>query len=696
MLLWFLLVPLFINGQVKNQMGYPLMNLEVSSREAPVENYYQQPQKLYKTTITSVDHSNLVTVRDQYPGNTCVPFSVTSGLEFAHNMKHGSKQEPLFSPSFIYNFINANNLGSGKSSAFGFLQRQGCAKESLFPYMANDWKTLPNFRVMESALPYRIDSWSWWYMGDTLPRPDPGSYPIAVAGPLGLNIAKQVLASGNPVVMDWGITEGFSEKMHSDNWVYSYARFGQMPFIGSHSLLMVGYDDNKDTPDGPGAIRCLNSWGNNFDNGFVWVSYKAIAMQQYNGRFYSFKLRNNYQPKLFVELSLDSLSLGEYAWTYSGLKVNGNTYTQSSLSFQGAINYVYPKELVIDLTDLFNGDIASATFFLQMKDKQGSALNPVIKSLHFVDTSRNIDYYVTANTAVSGNTFYAEWDFRATDFSLSVQPADSVEVYEQKPLSVKVDATPEKQLHYSLITVPVIDGLNIDSSGNISWIPDYNQSGVYKFIVRGTDTEGASSTTEATVTVLHTNRAPAFSQTLQDQSVLVHNVGQQPFSFNYAASDPDDDQLTFTLAKGPAGSSITTTGQFTWLPTPDQASHSFPVVVYVSDGALVDSTLAVLTGSTLVGVEDIVGLPTEYSLSQNYPNPFNPATVIRFALPKASNVTIKIYDLLGREISTLVNEEISAGIHEVKFDASRLASGIYIYQITAADFSAVKKMTLTK
>jgi hypothetical protein len=85
-----------------------------------------------------------------------------------------------------------------------------------------------------------------------------------------------------------------------------------------------------------------------------------------------------------------------------------------------------------------------------------------------------------------------------------------------------------------------------------------------------------------------------------------------------------------------------------------------------------------------------------YELSQNYPNPFNPATTIRYQLPKDGMVTLKVYDILGAEVVTLVNEEKAAGKYEVNFDASRLASGVYIYRIQVNEFNSVKKMVLLK
>jgi hypothetical protein len=89
--------------------------------------------------------------------------------------------------------------------------------------------------------------------------------------------------------------------------------------------------------------------------------------------------------------------------------------------------------------------------------------------------------------------------------------------------------------------------------------------------------------------------------------------------------------------------------------------------------------------------------PIEYDLSQNYPNPFNPTTQINFALKTAGKVVLKVYDMLGKEVTTLVDENMAPGKHTVSFDASNLASGVYIYRIVAGnEFTAIKKMVLIR
>jgi hypothetical protein len=99
----------------------------------------------------------------------------------------------------------------------------------------------------------------------------------------------------------------------------------------------------------------------------------------------------------------------------------------------------------------------------------------------------------------------------------------------------------------------------------------------------------------------------------------------------------------------------------------------------------------------IVSVENISpDLPDNFKLYQNYPNPFNPATTISYSIPKISFVSLKVYDILGREIKTLVNEDMTAGNYSVNFDASNLAPGIYFYTIKAGAFVRCKKMVLLK
>lgn len=103
------------------------------------------------------------------------------------------------------------------------------------------------------------------------------------------------------------------------------------------------------------------------------------------------------------------------------------------------------------------------------------------------------------------------------------------------------------------------------------------------------------------------------------------------------------------------------------------------------------------TDDIVTGIENPAGeIPVEYKLSQNYPNPFNPATKIEYQIPKESSVVLKVYDFMGREVQTLVNESKSAGRYSVNFNASQLSSGVYFYKLETESFSSTKKMTVVK
>lgn len=93
---------------------------------------------------------------------------------------------------------------------------------------------------------------------------------------------------------------------------------------------------------------------------------------------------------------------------------------------------------------------------------------------------------------------------------------------------------------------------------------------------------------------------------------------------------------------------------------------------------------------------EITENPVEFSLSQNYPNPFNPTSTIEFTLPESANVVLEVYNINGQLVSTLVDSRLNSGQHSVVFDASNLASGVYLYRIRAGNYMETRQMTLIK
>ncbi|MGB5847341.1 MAG: FlgD immunoglobulin-like domain containing protein, partial [Ignavibacteriaceae bacterium] len=119
-------------------------------------------------------------------------------------------------------------------------------------------------------------------------------------------------------------------------------------------------------------------------------------------------------------------------------------------------------------------------------------------------------------------------------------------------------------------------------------------------------------------------------------------------------------------------------------------------------GTVVGQSGTILRMSTTTGIEDnTIKIPTDFVLMQNYPNPFNPTTQIRFGIPEAGSVTLKIYNSVGQLVKTFVDGNMSEGYHQVTWDATddsgnKLSSGVYFYRITAGTFNQVNKMLLMK
>jgi len=97
-----------------------------------------------------------------------------------------------------------------------------------------------------------------------------------------------------------------------------------------------------------------------------------------------------------------------------------------------------------------------------------------------------------------------------------------------------------------------------------------------------------------------------------------------------------------------------------------------------------------------LGITQISSIIKEFSLGQNYPNPFNPATKINFSIPKSDHISLRVYDILGREVKILVNESLTPGEYEIDFDGKGLSSGMYYYSLRAGEYVDVKKMVLVK
>jgi len=170
------------------------------------------------------------------------------------------------------------------------------------------------------------------------------------------------------------------------------------------------------------------------------------------------------------------------------------------------------------------------------------------------------------------------------------------------------------------------------------------------------------------------------------------------YEYQIIAEDRDADTLIYRLITDLDFLNIDSTSGLIQ-GTPDVTAigdHEITVEVDDGNGGLATQhyTLTIQLPSSLNTFGNEV--PEEFMLSQNYPNPFNPTTTIGFSIPKSEFVTLKIYNLLGQEVATLISENLQAGHYKIEWDASQMASNVYYYLINAGKYQQVKKMILIR
>jgi hypothetical protein len=372
-----------------------------------------------------------------------------------------------------------------------------------------------------------------------------------------------------------------------------------------------------------------------------------------------------------------------------------------------------------------SGNITIGTTILQGMRKKIDTNATIEYSINGTFTNTSADYSVI----VIGETPYAEGSGDRTDLSISqtdVNLVKKMKGYGAPVVVILVSGRPlilEKILHFSDVIIA-------------AWLPGTEGDGVAEVLFGDYQPKGRLSHTwpksmsQIPINFGDTVYSPLYEygfgiDTLADSptrsspvclsAIITPDAQHFELTFNKRMKDPSSTQATFVLTRNQLSLVAKTTpflkqnDSTTIIVELDAAyysSNDLGTIAY-SSGTIKSADEGSLqpfnpmdaynwSGSSAVINEDKNLIPLMSKLDQNYPNPFNPTTVINYQLLTHGYATLKVYDMLGREVATLVDGEKSVGVHAVSWDASRLSSGVFIYRLKVGNFNDIKKMILMK
>jgi hypothetical protein len=282
------------------------------------------------------------------------------------------------------------------------------------------------------------------------------------------------------------------------------------------------------------------------------------------------------------------------------------------------------------------------------------------------------------------------------DFDLSGRTQDNIIYFDNITFSAG-NPVAEPTVHAPNPTLPANEVISIFSNAytplpGVNLNPNWGQATVVSFLtIQGDTTMKYSGLT--------------YQGTELNQNLNLVSAGMQYIHIDFWTATSTELNF-FLISPGPNQQSVALVPPGT---TGEWVSVYIPLSQFQPTVNLTEVFQLMFTGNGIIYLDNIYfstmisdvkelpnSFPSDFVLEQNYPNPFNPATNIRFSLPEANQVTLKVYDMLGQEVATVVNQFMNAGTFEISFDASNLPTGIYTYSLTAGNFNSVKKMMLIK
>jgi len=635
-----------------------------------------------QTRPDSVDNSAWFPPAENQWHNNCSQFSLIyylkSYLWNKHFQRNPNLPENQFSADFVWNqTIASTSHYSGNISAFVLMSRQGCATTSNFP-MQTDQENLPDFEAKESGFNFRSKSFSeiWLSSHDS----------VSVSG--WLNNLKDSLSQGICFSMHIPIFNEIDEVTADDPFYRWNSGMSQTTILGSHSVIVVGYDDNRE------AFKIINSWGQDFaDNGYFYMTYNWL----YNVNFWQWtcgflKEDFDYQSSLSLNLDIQGMITGNDIDERNNIFVD-TVYTDSwDRRFDYQMNDYFYFTHLVTIKKINNQSVPSSLTGDGLNNSHNIVFLPRHNHNGHHQLIEDLTTYVTANSLVSLEL-------------LVVDPVSSIYTMGNNSVIYSYTRTAQTAVNEAYIkflgTPKRIVGQVIDLPDTtivtrnfysypaaFHLTPPSSENLFIKTCTSVLKRKKITFSIEDTVNVY--NNPPYFTSIPTD--TLRAKTGNL-ITFQFQAQDPDGDSLRYHLSSLSANAQIDSISGLFQYQSNEPIIEQFEVIA--TDGQENVAHAFIIKIDKSIGIDDPENSPSA-TLAQNYPNPFFGNSTISFTLIKGGYVSLKVYNLLGKELNTLLSKELYPGTYNVIFNAGDLPTGIYTYRLQVDNFFITKKMVLTR
>jgi hypothetical protein len=696
-----------------HRLGYTPENLDKLAPEHQVKSIPVALGAKSFHNLLTVDLTNeMPPVGNQGGQGSCASWSITyyHRTQLEYHERHWDLTDPnhQFSPAFVYNQIDGGgDNGSGFDNNMPLICESGVASLADCPYHDNDPLSWPSESAYSKAIPYRTKTWAWFHTYDTT----------------GINMIRQLLANGSTSSLSIGVWGNF-DNIAAHNYMYCAAdREGSNR--GGHLITFVGYNDTLATVDGPGAFRMVNSWGPGWGQaGYFWMSYAAVMDSFLSGRAVGYLTDTvGYEPKLLARVKIDHPTRDRVGLQFTVGKRWSAYWLYNFRSWAHAkTDQPFPAHnMVFDLTDaasyIENKQTDSIYFIATDSKRDGKTGTILSSSVQCLDWgtlfySESCPRAIPDNDAAPvGHRLYQLNHNVAT--TLIIGPRGIVE-----PDSSYVPTAEVRNFGSSAANFPVlmkigagyadtvqVNGLppaSVETLDFSPWVVPARCTAVVRCSTALSNDEYRGDDVETTLVWARYHDAAMVeivvpADTVDSGGLLypqatIRNNGTQAEYVTATFRIPDEGYLRQSRVTVPSNGEKAVTFA-TWVPK-QLGSHVVRCSLTLTGDA--DPTNDTMGGTTFVlpvGIAEGKQTPPAFNLEVPRPSVFGRSAAIGYALPKAAEVSLSVYDATGKLVRQLRHGFTAAGDYRLTWDGrdtqGRLVpAGAYFCRLEAGDLRA--------